>query len=428
MDVSLVPDEGYIDGIAQEERITEFSEDQERAIEFAKKFLDGKEKYKVIGGVAGSGKSTIIPYIASLCGEIFSQQQYTGSVAVCAYTGKAVMNLKRKGITGAMTLHSFLYNTIFVKDPKTGDTTVQYVPRESFFFQQVRLLIVDESSMLPKDMFEQISKLPFQTIYIGDHYQLPPVNNQFNIMLKPDFKLERIHRQNEDNPIIMLADMVRHGKSLALGVFGSSKVTRTCKREHLKDFDEVITWTNAMKDVVNDIIREGRGFQKDVPQIDDKMVVRVNNRNKNVFNGQIVYLMNHPVLTKGGGWKVEFIDELAYDDPFLMVLTDEYTKAIASIHLSRQELERIRTTPYVNVQNKNEWRALKKSKGDYQVHLDWGYAITCHTAQGTSWKSVAVILEDRMKRVMEKEEMNRWLYTAITRAEESVTIYNIDKI
>lgn len=427
MDVSLIPGDGYIDGIAQEERIAEFSEDQERAIEFAKKFLDGNEKYKVIGGVAGSGKSTIIPYIASLCGEMFNIQQFTGKVAVCAYTGKAVMNLKRKGITNATTLHSFLYNTTFVEDVNTGEKTVKYSPRAPFFFQNMRLLIVDEASMLPKDMFDQISELPFKTLYIGDHYQLPPVNNQFNIMLNPDFKLERIHRQNEDNPIIMLADMVRHGNPLPLGVFGTSKVTRTCKREQLKDFNEVITWTNAMKDSVNDIIRWGRGFQKDVPQIDDKMIVRVNNKSKNVFNGQIVYLMSNPVLTKGGGWKVEFVDELAYDDPFLMTLTDEYTKAIASIHLPKWELEKIRTTPFVKVQSKRDWFALK-NKCNYQVHLDWGYAITCHAAQGTSWKNVAVILEDRMKRAMDREEMNRWLYTAITRAEESVTIYNIDRI
>lgn len=405
MDTSLVPDEGYIDGIAQEERIAEFSEDQERAIEFAKKFFDGQEKYKVIGGVAGSGKSTIIPYIASLRGEIYSQQQHTGSVVVCAYTGKAVMNLKRKGITRAMTLHSFLYVTIFVKDPKTGETTVKHIPRDHSFFREVRLLIVDEASMLPKDMFEYISSLPFQTIYIGDHYQLPPVNNKFNIMMKPDFKLDRIHRQNADNPIIMLADMVRQGKPLALGIFGSSKVTRTCKKERLKDFDEVITWTNAMKDAVNDIIREGKGFLKDVPQIDDKMIVRVNNKNRNVYNGQIVYLMSNPVMTKGGGWKVEFVDELAYDDPFLMTLTDEYTKAIASVHLSQKELEKIRTAPLVMPQSRKDWAELKK-KGNYQVHLDWGYAITCHAAQGTSWKNVAVILEDRMKRVMDKEEMN----------------------
>ena len=38
-------------------------------------------------------------------------------------------------------------------------------------------------------------------------------------------------------------------------------------------------------------------------------------------------------------------------------------------------------------------------------------------------KQLAVLLEDRMKWVMDRNEMNRWIYTAITRADESVTIY-----
>ena len=38
-------------------------------------------------------------------------------------------------------------------------------------------------------------------------------------------------------------------------------------------------------------------------------------------------------------------------------------------------------------------------------------------------KQLAVLLEDRMKWVMDRNEMNRWIYTAITTVEESVTIY-----
>ena len=38
-------------------------------------------------------------------------------------------------------------------------------------------------------------------------------------------------------------------------------------------------------------------------------------------------------------------------------------------------------------------------------------------------KQLAVLLEDRMKWVMDRNEMNRWIYTAITMVEESVTIY-----
>ena len=59
----VVGDFGYIDGIAQEERISSLSEDQECAIKVAKGFVNchGGNHQIVSGGVAGSGKSCIIP-------------------------------------------------------------------------------------------------------------------------------------------------------------------------------------------------------------------------------------------------------------------------------------------------------------------------------------------------------------------------------
>ena len=49
----------------------------------------------------------------------------------------------------------------------------------------------------------------------------------------------------------------------------------------------------------------------------------------------------------------------------------------------------------------------------------WGYVITVHKAQGSQWPRVAVINDswpgkDRFQ--------DRWMYTAITRAQERVTI------
>ena len=139
-----------------------------------------------------------------------------------------------------------------------------------------------------------------------------------------------------------------------------------------------------------------------------------------MYNGQIVYLVSNPVLMKTGAWKVEFVDELAYDDPFMMALTDGATTALASVHLPKNRLDEIRSMPFTNLK---QWRTAKR-RNPYEVHLDWGYAITCHSAQGTSWRNVAVITDGRMRRVMDKDEYSRWLYTAITRAEESVTIYS----
>ena len=425
----IIPDAGYIGGIAQESRIIELSEDQERALDFVDNFINSDKKFAVIGGCAGSGKSSIIPYILKK----YTSQLYdehdpfsihnTREVEVCAYTGKAVMVLKRKGIINANTLHSFLYEHRPVFNPETNEYHIVYNPRDNIYFHNTKLLIVDEASMVSKELFDLISEKSFKTLYIGDHFQLPPVGDDFNIMINPNFKMEKVLRQNEDNPIIHLAELARNGQKIPLGSYGNSKHTLKFDKSELLNYDEIITWTNNTKDMINDLVREQRGFTKDVPQADDKMIVKVNCFSKQLFNGQLVYIMNNPKMNKYGAWKVEIVDELAYNDPFIMAQTDNYIKANASVHLSKEELNHLRTMPFEKKWSKkaNKDKVNFAPVSPYQIHLDWGYAITAHASQGSSWNNVAVMLDKRLYHI---KDYNRWIYTAITRAEDSVVIYS----
>ena len=51
-------------------------------------------------------------------------------------------------------------------------------------------------------------------------------------------------------------------------------------------------------------------------------------------------------------------------------------------------------------------------------HFDFAYAITVHKAQGSEWPSVAIVDESSVFRAHSRN----WLYTAITRAEDSVLV------
>ena len=55
----VIPDAGYVDGVAQEQRIQELSEDQEKALDFVDNFMKSSSKYTVIGGCAGDRKSVV---------------------------------------------------------------------------------------------------------------------------------------------------------------------------------------------------------------------------------------------------------------------------------------------------------------------------------------------------------------------------------
>ena len=56
---------------------------------------------------------------------------------------------------------------------------------------------------------------------------------------------------------------------------------------------------------------------------------------------------------------------------------------------------------------------------DPPFDFTYGYAITCHKAQGSEWQKLLVFEE---KFPFDKEEHRRWLYTAITRASEKLVI------
>ena len=51
-------------------------------------------------------------------------------------------------------------------------------------------------------------------------------------------------------------------------------------------------------------------------------------------------------------------------------------------------------------------------------HLDWGWALTCHKAQGSQWPDVIVHDESGVF----QDDAKFWLYTAVTRAAERLTV------
>jgi hypothetical protein len=58
-------------------------------------------------------------------------------------------------------------------------------------------------------------------------------------------------------------------------------------------------------------------------------------------------------------------------------------------------------------------------KNKLPKEFTYGYAVTCHKAQGSQWEKVLIVEE---KFPFDKTEHARWLYTALTRAEEKAVI------
>jgi superfamily I DNA/RNA helicase len=78
------------------------------------------------------------------------------------------------------------------------------------------------------------------------------------------------------------------------------------------------------------------------------------------------------------------------------------------------------TTGEKALSNKQEYQMNKyKSCPDAPYEFVYGYAITCHKAQGSEWSKV-LVFEERFP--FSVEDHKRWLYTACTRASEKLVI------
>lgn len=129
---------------------------QQKGLDLAVARYNEHKAYTCIAGYAGSGKSTLIKFIVKAL-NIPNEQ-----VAYVAYTGKAAAVLQAKGNPNATTVHKLLYNA----RPRANGT---------FYFQPVpvgeihyKLIVVDEVSMVPKEMWERLLRHRIYILATGD--------------------------------------------------------------------------------------------------------------------------------------------------------------------------------------------------------------------------------------------------------------------
>ena len=122
----------------------ELNEKQKKGLQEVLTRYKNHEKYVVISGYAGTGKSTLVRFI------IDALNVDESKVVYATLTGKAAEVLRKKGNKNAMTLHRLLYDSIpravggFIRRPKL---TLEYT-----------IVVVDEVSMVPKTMIDMLLK------------------------------------------------------------------------------------------------------------------------------------------------------------------------------------------------------------------------------------------------------------------------------
>lgn len=335
-----------------------------------------------VAGYAGTGKSTLARHFAS---------NVDGETAFGAFTGKASLVMRKNGCEGARTIHSMIYKAD--QDPKTGVIT-WHINRQSYL-NDVSLIIIDECSMVDEALAKDLLSFRKPILVLGDPGQLPPVNGAgYFTENDPDVMLTEIHRQAKDNPIIQLATMIRNEKLPKLGSYGDSRILNKMSTTDLLEADQVLVGRNATRESFNAKIRKLKGLDPDTPVIGDKLICLQNDRDLGIFNGG---MFDVEEVLKTTSAKTHFLTMRlqSQDDDRLPFLT------------------RVHKSFFFSDVPEPHWKDLKGSQ-----QYAYGWCITTHKSQGSQWANTFIMDESWCFR----EDRWKWLYTAVTRASEKITL------
>lgn len=363
-----------------------WSPQQEAALKAVDKWFYQESKKKQIFrvfGYAGTGKSTLARHFA---------ETIDGDVLYAAFTGKAALVMQKNGCVGARTIHSLIY--IAEVNDKTGEVTFR-LNRNGSILKDAALLIIDECSMVDEKMAKDLLSFRKPILVLGDPAQLPPVSGAgFFTEAKPDVMLTEIHRQAEDNPIVYLATQVRNGTYPDLGDYGDSRIVSKISSQDALNANQILVGRNVTRDDLNRKIRKLLKLDPDAPVIGDRLICLKNDHDIGIFNG--------------GMFKVWSINKQKYNTNFFHYTLDRDDEADGlPVNV------KVHKSFFVSDAAKPDWKTLKGSQ-----EFDYGYAITCHKSQGSQWDNVLIYDESWCFR----DVWQRWLYTAITRASDKITL------
>jgi exodeoxyribonuclease-5 len=343
-------------------------------------------------GYAGTGKTTLARRIA---------EEAHGEALFAAFTGKAAQVMRNKGCGNARTIHSLIYRPRGEKPEKeTGEMQPAFALNRASEVRKAKLVVIDECSMVDEKLGRDLLSFGTPILVLGDPGQLPPVKageggGGYFTERAPDVMLTEIHRQARENPIVQLAQTVREGATPEYGRYGESRVIARddIDSEQVLAADQVLVGMNRTRQNYNRRIRSLKGFDGALPASGDKLVCLRNSSEKGLLNG--------------GLWRVSSVGARAGLAINMLVKSEDEGPlgASAKIRVLKAMFEKgPEAVPFDRRRHVDEF--------------DYGYALTVHKAQGSQWDKVVLFDESFAFR----DTRERWLYTAITRAAEQITI------
>lgn len=424
-----------------------------------------KEEIFVLKGYAGTGKTTVISTIVNNLIEI--NKRYV----LLAPTGRAAKVISNYSNKPAFTIHKKIYfprktsggGVSFTLQPNKHKNTIFFIDESSMISDVNQESKLYENGSLLDDLISYVySGENCKMILIGDTAQLPPVQLDISPALdtnslglnynKTIFSIEfdEVMRQEENSGILYNATELRE---LLKDVFYDSF------KFNLKNFKDIIRLSDGydIQDAINSayskysiedtafIVRSNKRANQYNQQIRTKildkesdlstgdylMVVKNNyfwlkdsNQTDFIANGDIIEVLDIRNIKELYGFKfanvkirmIDYPDQKPYETVLLLD-----TISSESPSLTYEESNRLYQEVMKDYEGETKFKQFQKVKeNEYfnALQVKFSYAITCHKSQGGQWNTV-FMEQPYLPNGIDKDYI-RWLYTAMTRAKETL--------
>ncbi|RPD90769.1 DUF2075 domain-containing protein [Aureibaculum marinum] len=419
----------------------------------------------LLKGFAGTGKTTVMSALVNNLWQIGMKS------VLLAPTGRAAKVISNYSQKKAFTIHKKIYHP-----RKSSNGGVAFTLQKNNHTNT--LFIVDEASMIPDNagnvkFSDQASLLDdllsyvysgknCKVIFVGDTAQLPPVKLELSPALKAEtlevnynksvieIELDEVMRQHQNSGILANATKIR--EVLKSGVYQNftfnlnfPDIIRLTDGYEIQDaiveaYDSngvedtaFIVRSNKRANQYNQQIRSSiRGQENEISAGDYVMVVKNNyfwlDDNSDagfIANGDVCEILRIYNYIDLYGFRFAEVNlrMIDYPDqqPFeTIVMLD--TLSSESPALTYEEYNSLYQEVAKDYEDeKSAYKrllAIKKNSYFNALQIKFSYAMTCHKSQGGQWKTV--FIEQPYLPEGTSIAYFRWLYTAVTRAQEKL--------
>ena len=422
----------------------------------------------ILRGYAGTGKTSLVKTLVRTLPNIGMRY------VLLAPTGRAAKVLSNYTGQSASTIHRRIYQAMTFPD---GSIRIARGENKS----KNTLFIVDEASMIGeqrefggKSLLDDLLEYVFtgencRLLLIGDTAQLPPVESSESPALDCDylksqfpitaatFELTEVKRQALESGILYNATQIRerlkeNNYEYSLPIFDIENFADT-RRIEPETFEEllykvfsenvdneavIVCKSNKRANMFNQAIR-GRilNIEGEIATGDRLMVVKNNYYWANgndaisfIANGDMAELRKINRFEEMYGFRfadveLGFIDYPDQPNIEAKILLETLNSNSAS--LTEEENRRLFAAveeDYMDIPNRRErYKEMRKNPWFNALQVKFAYALTCHKTQGGQWNTVFIDSAFNQKDELETEDL-RWIYTALTRAQERVYFVN----